>query len=90
MRSANMGIDKMIDYKTTAIGDIVRLTGYGAPGFASIGDLLRVTEVRNNAVTVEDRDGKTAEFLYNCGRERLDETEWKADFPDKTEAGKCA
>lgn len=71
----------MIDYGTVKRGDIVRVVGMGAPGYAALGDLLRVTEVHANSVTCEDKNGKTAEFLYNCGAGRLEPTEWKDDFP---------
>lgn len=32
----------MIDYKTTNVGDKLRVTGMGAPGFASLGDIVTV------------------------------------------------
>lgn len=57
----------MIDYAKTRTGDILRLTGVGAPGYAQLGDLLRVKQVQHNGVTVEDRHGKEADFLFNCG-----------------------
>lgn len=72
----------MIDYKKVEIGDILRITGSGAPGYAALGELVRVTRVHLNSVFVEDRDGKTAEFVYNCGAARLEPTEWKKDFPE--------
>lgn len=71
----------MIEYAETDVGDIVKVVGAGAPGYAELGDLLRVTEVHVNSVKVEDRDGKSGEFLYNCGAARLEPTEWKRDFP---------
>lgn len=71
----------MIDYEKVEKGDILEITGAGAPGFARLGDLVRVVEVHKNSVDVEDRDGKPCEFLFNCGAARLNETEWKADFP---------
>ena len=71
----------MIDYKETGKGDILKIVGRGAPGYAQLGDLVRVTEVNMNAVTVEDKRGKQVDFLYNCGAARLEPTEWKADFP---------
>ena len=72
----------MIIYAETQVGDIVRVVGAGAPGYAKNGDLLRVREVHANSVKVEDRDGAPCEFLYNCGAARLEPTEWKADFPE--------
>ncbi len=73
----------MIDYTETKRGDILKITGVGAPGFAELGDLVRVTEVHKNSVFVEDRDGETCEFVYSCGAARLEATEWKEDFPTK-------
>lgn len=71
----------MINYSEVQVGDILRIVGHGAPGYAQLGDLVRVKEVHMNSVVVEDRDGKTAEFMYNCGAARLEATEWKKDFP---------
>jgi len=71
----------MIKYNEIKKGDILKLVEPGAVGYAKIGDLLRVTKVHLNSVFVENRDGKTCEFVYNCGAERLEETEWKEDFP---------
>ena len=71
----------MIDYKKVEKGDILEITGAGAPRVAELGDLVRVVKVHKNSVNVEDRDGKPIEFFYNCGAARLKETEWKADFP---------
>ena len=76
----------MIEYNKVQRGDIVRLVGNGAPGYAKLGDLLRITEVHSNSVMVEDRDGKPCEFVYNCGAARLEPTEWKADFPQENGA----
>jgi hypothetical protein len=74
----------MIEYTRTKVGDILKIIGVGAPGYAKIGDLVRVKEVHSNSVLVEDRDGKTAEFMYNCGAKRLEHTEWKEDFPQNS------
>lgn len=73
----------MIDYSKTEKGDILKIVGAGARGYANIGDLVRVTERKQNAVTVENKDGETAEFLFNCGAARLEPTEWKNDFPEE-------
>lgn len=85
----------MIKYSETKRGDILKLVGAGFPGYASLGDLLRVTSVNVNSVFVEDRHGQSLEFVYNCGAERLEATEWKEDFPDdstgqETEEGEAA
>jgi len=72
----------MILYSKTNRGDILKIVGAGAPGYAENGDLVRVLEVHTNSVKVEDRDGKTVEFVFNCGAARLEPTEWKNDFPE--------
>jgi hypothetical protein len=77
----------MINYKEIARGDILRVVAQGAPGYAALGDLVRVVTCAVNSVTVENRDGVEAEFLYNCGAARLEKTEWTHDFPEsKTSA----
>lgn len=73
----------MIIYSKTSVGDILKIVGAGAPGYAKNGELVRVIEVHLNSVKVENRDSKTAEFMYNCGAARLEPTEWKNDFPQK-------
>lgn len=72
----------MIDYAKVQRGDILKIVGAGAPGYAVLGDLVRVLSTTKNGVNVEDRHGKEAEFAFNCGAARLEETEWKSDFPD--------
>ena len=71
----------MIDYSQTQVGDILKIVGAGAPGYAALDELVRVVEVHLNSVWVENRDGERAEFMYNCGAARLEPTEWKTDFP---------
>lgn len=71
----------MIDYGKTQRGDILRIVGAGAPGWAELGDLVRVTAVHANSVHVENRDGAPCEFAFNCGAARLEPTEWRGDFP---------
>lgn len=71
----------MINYSETKCGDILRITGVGAPGYATNGDLVRVLVVQHNSVTVENRNGEQVDFLYNCGAARLEPTEWRDDFP---------
>ena len=71
----------MIDYNKTNRGDILKVTGAGAPGYAELGDLVRVLEVHTNSVKVENKDGERVDFMYNCGAARLESTEWKNDFP---------
>ncbi|KKN53445.1 hypothetical protein LCGC14_0602290 [marine sediment metagenome] len=71
----------MIKYNETKVGDILKLVGVGASGYAKLGDLVRVIKVHTNSVFVEDRDGKLCEFVFNCGAARLEPTEWRKDFP---------
>jgi hypothetical protein len=71
----------MIRYTGVARGDILRIVGVGAPGYAKSGDLVRVTLVHLNSVYVEDRNGEVCEFAFNCGAARLEPTEWREDFP---------
>ena len=73
----------MINYNETNRGDILKIVGAGAPGYAENGDLVRVLDVHDNSVNVENRDGKPCEFVFNCGAARLEPTEWKDDFPTK-------
>ena len=75
----------MIDYAKVKRGDILKLVGAGAPGYAFHGDLLRVLEVRTNGVKVEDKNGEPCEFVYNCGAARLEPTEGTNDFPVEAE-----
>ena len=72
----------MIDYSKVERGDILKVVAPGAPGFAENGDLVRVLEKTLNGVKVEDKNGESCEFVFNCGAARLEETEWKKDFPD--------
>lgn len=70
-----------VKYSETNKGDILKIVGAGAPGMAQLGDLVRVTKVEQNGVHTELPDGKTIHFVFNCGAARLEETEWKDDFP---------
>jgi hypothetical protein len=71
----------MIEYSKTNRGDILRIVGAGAPGFAPNGSLVRVLERTLNGVKVENPHGSVCEFMFNCGAARLEPTEWKNDFP---------
>jgi hypothetical protein len=73
----------MIKYAETNVGDILEVTGAGAPGFYKLGDLVRVKRAHLNGVLVEDKNGSEFEFVFNCGAARLNPTEWKNDFPAK-------
>lgn len=71
----------MIEYENTNRGDILKIVGAGAPGYAELGDLVRVKERTKLGVLVENKHGAEVEFVYNCGAARLEPTEWKDDFP---------
>ena len=71
----------MIDYAKVNRGDILCIVGAGAPGYASVGDLVRVLERTKEGVKVEDKRGEPYEFVFNCGAARLEPTEWTNDFP---------
>ncbi len=70
-----------IEYANTEVGDILEITGAGAPGFAANGDLVRVLERTTNGVLTENKYGNHCEFVFNCGAQRLNPTECKKDFP---------
>lgn len=80
----------MIEYSRTKRGDILRLVGAGAPGYAKNGDLVRVEEVTTNGVKVKDKHGSPCEFVFNCGAARLEPTEWTNDFPKDEAAPQLA
>ena len=65
---------EMIDFKTIAIGDKVKVVGAGAPGFAALGDELEITNVLNDRVFARRADGKEAFFALTCGAARLELT----------------
>ena len=74
----------MIDYSLIKRGDILRVVGMSLPGYALLGDLVRVKSVTTNSVLIEDKNGREVECVYNCGAKRLEPTEWRDDFPDPT------
>jgi len=74
----------MIDYATVKKGDILRIIGAGAPGYAELGDLVRVFDVQANGITVETKSGPMINFVFNCGAARLEPTEYPNDFSPPT------
>jgi hypothetical protein len=66
----------MIDYKDVKVGDLLRITGAGAPKWYELGDIVRVVEVhtdRGGSAMVERlTDQKPATFFLTCGAERLE------------------
>lgn len=73
----------MIDYSKVKKGDVLRIVGKGAPGWANLGDLVRVKTVSLAAVMVEDRNLNECEFSFNCGAARLEPTEFCDEFPEE-------
>lgn len=62
----------MIKYSEVKIGDVLEITGMGAPGFAKLGD--PVTVIRNNyknKLYVRNETGEEAFFALTCGAQRL-------------------
>lgn len=74
----------MIDYKLVKPGDRLRVIGQGAPGFASIGELITVVSCNgfNRCDTVNDR-GEPAYFALSCGAARLEPAEDTRDFQSR-------
>jgi len=69
-------------YEEINKGDILKITkDVTAPDFAARGDLVRVTETTKNGVMTENKHGAKCEFVFNCGLEYLEATEWNDDFP---------
>jgi len=66
----------MIDYAKVKIGDKLRITGMGAPGFARLGDIVTVKACtsanRGRCDVVHDVTGEEAYFALTCGAERLE------------------
>jgi len=62
----------MIDFKTIKVGEKVKVIGMGAPGFASLGDVLEITKVQYDRVYARRADGEEAYFALTCGASRLD------------------
>lgn len=64
----------MIDYGNIRVGDKLRVTGMGAPGFAKLGDVVTVisTNGKNRCDVRHDETGEEAYFALTCGAERLE------------------
>ena len=62
----------MIDYAKIKAGDKLMIVGMGAPGFASLGDVVEVVSTNGkNRCDVKRADGETAYFALTCGASRL-------------------
>lgn len=63
----------MIDYSQTKVGDKLRITGIGAPGFAKLGDIVTVENISHNRCdVVHDVTGERVYFALSCGAARLE------------------
>ena len=62
----------MIDFKAARVGDKVKVVGFGAPGFAKLGDMLEITAVKPDRVYCKREDGEEALFALTCGAARLE------------------
>lgn len=62
----------MIDYSNVKVGDILRITGLGAPGFANLGDLVVVEKILPDPGVRVKRAKLSADFVYECGAKRLE------------------
>ena len=62
----------MIKYSEIKIGEKLKITGMGAPGFAQLGDIVTVEKVAKNRVDVVNTNGDKAFFALTCGAERLE------------------
>lgn len=71
----------MLDYDTVKKRDVLRIVGKGAPGFAENGEYVRVTEVYNYGVAVENKNRVLCDFVFACGAARLEWVEHDEDFP---------
>jgi len=71
----------MIEYSKLRVGNKLRITGMGAPGFADLGDIVTVERTNNiNRVdVVHDDTGESAYFALTCGAQRL---EYKEEVGD--------
>ena len=61
----------MIDFKTIQVGNLVTVVGAGAPGFAELGETLKITKVEHNKVWARKQNGDEAFFALTCGAARL-------------------
>lgn len=66
----------MKDFTEVCVGDELRIVGMGAPGFANLGDVVKVTKIIPYGVEVELlTNGHRAEFILSCGASRLEKME---------------
>ena len=68
----------MIDYSKVKEGDKLRITGMGAPGYASLGDIVTVefcTADNHGLCRVVNDAGEKCEFVLTCGAQRLEKVD---------------
>jgi hypothetical protein len=65
----------MIDYGRVGKGDVLKIAGVGAPGYAAVGDRVKVVHVGLDNIVVEDTAGRWAKFIGNQGAARLQAVE---------------
>lgn len=63
----------MIDYKEIKEGDMLKIVGAGAPGFAKLGDIVTVTSCNGkDRCYVRNDSGEIVYFALTCGAARLE------------------
>lgn len=63
----------MVEYNKLKVGDKLRITGVGAPGFAKLGDIVTVEKAGpNRCDVVHDVTGERVYFALTCGAARLE------------------
>lgn len=76
----------MIDYGQTKVGDKLRITGIGAPGFAKLGDIVTVEKISHNRCdVVHDVTGERVYFALTCGAARLEPAQATSPNADSAE-----
>jgi hypothetical protein len=66
----------MIDYSKIKVGDILKVVPPGMPGYAVVGDLVRVTEVEKEGLWCVNSKGERGGVVFSCGAARLEPTEF--------------
>jgi len=76
----------VIDYKQVKVGDILQVVGLGMPGFAELGDCVRVTEVEAEGLYCTNSKGALSGVMFTCGAARLEPTQWQNEEEAKQAA----
>lgn len=71
----------MINYSEIKVGEKLKITGMGAPGFAKLGDIVTVitTNGANRCDVTHDETGEAAYFALTCGAQRLEKLKGSPD-----------